>query len=210
MSPSNQDLYSPVAEAAANQYGVPVSLFQWQIGQESSWNPNASNGNAQGIAQFIPSTAAAFHVDVNDPVSSIYGAAAYDASLYAQYGDWTSVLNHYGTVGSKSPSSVIDAANAQLAAVGAQPISGTQPATPSTVPSVWNTVKTVGTTAYNVATAGSSLFDVGITRLAYIAVGLLLIGGGLYTLKPVQSLVSTTVKAASKVAAKGTEAAAAL
>ncbi len=207
MSSSDQQTYAPVAAAAAAQYNVPTSLFQWQMGQESSWNPNASNGNAQGIAQFIPSTAAAFHVDVNDPVSSIYGAAAYDAQLYSQYGDWSSVLSHYGTVRAKSPQSVIDAANAQLTAVGAAPIAtgsnsansasaSASPSSPSLADTVtaalknvlpWNTAGAAGS-----STSNESIFDIGAGRIGYMAVGLILIAGGLYLLKPVQSVVNTT------------------
>ena len=51
------------AEAA----GIPTNLFLWQIGQESSWNPNAQNGNASGIAQFMPGTAAEYGVNTSDP-----------------------------------------------------------------------------------------------------------------------------------------------
>lgn len=87
-----------IASAAAAQYGVPPDLFSAQITQESSWNPYASNGSAYGIAQFQPATAAQYGVDVTDPTSSLYGAAAYDASLYNQYGSWTAALQHYGTL----------------------------------------------------------------------------------------------------------------
>lgn len=92
-----------MARASAARYGVPESLFLWQIGQESSWNPNAYNYNnggtpAIGIAQFQPPTARQYGVDPYDPVSSLDGAARYDAELYNKYGSWESALRHYGTI----------------------------------------------------------------------------------------------------------------
>lgn len=91
------------AKQAAAQYGVPESLFLWQIGQESSWNPNAYNANnggtpAIGIAQFQPATAQQYGVNPYDPVSSLFGAAKYDAALHDKYGTWNSALTHYGTI----------------------------------------------------------------------------------------------------------------
>lgn len=89
--------YYPTAVAAAQQYGVPTNLFVQQIGQESSFNPSAQNGNAYGIAQFMPSTAAQYNVNPADPVSSLFGAARYDAQLYSQYGSWQTAMQKYGT-----------------------------------------------------------------------------------------------------------------
>lgn len=86
------------ATDAANQYGVPVSLFLGQIQQESSFNPNAQNGPASGIAQFMPGTAAQFGINPYDPVASLNAAAQYDAQLYAQTGSWSGALQRYGTV----------------------------------------------------------------------------------------------------------------
>lgn len=93
---SNSPWYA-TAVAAANKYGVPTNLFTAQIGQESSFNPSAQNGNAYGIAQFMPATAAAMGVNSSDPTSSLYGAAKYDAQLYSQYGSWQTALQKYGT-----------------------------------------------------------------------------------------------------------------
>ncbi len=95
-----------IATDAANQYGVPVGVFQWQLGQESSWNPYAQNGDAYGIAQFMPATAREYGVNRSDPVSSIYGAAHYDADLYARYGTWEKALEHYGTISGPTKSAL--------------------------------------------------------------------------------------------------------
>ena len=53
-------------------------LYTVIIDTESAFNPQAvSPAGAQGLGQFMPPTAAEFGVDVNDPVSSIDGAARY-------------------------------------------------------------------------------------------------------------------------------------
>ena len=63
----------------AVQAGDPDPLgFVAQLYAESRFQPSArSNKNAQGEAQFIPSTAKRFGVDVNDPDSSQLGALKY-------------------------------------------------------------------------------------------------------------------------------------
>ena len=87
---------------AANQYGVPAQLFLDQITAESSWNPNAvSSTGAVGLAQILPSTAAApgYGVtpisDPGNPVAALTFAAQYDAALYNQTGSWQGALAAY-------------------------------------------------------------------------------------------------------------------
>lgn len=111
MAQSTADLQA-AGQAAAAKYGVPWALFDNQIAGESSWNPNegCSSANACGIAQFIPSTAAEYGVNVNDPVSSLNGAAAYDAALYQQTGSWSAALTKY--TGGCTPASPCNAAYA--------------------------------------------------------------------------------------------------
>jgi hypothetical protein len=93
---SRADLLA-AGQQAASTNGVPWNLFNAQIQGESGWNPSVpcSSSGACGIAQFIPSTAAQYGVDVTDPISSLNGAAAYDAALFAKYGSWTAVLTAY-------------------------------------------------------------------------------------------------------------------
>ena len=99
--------YHQIATLAAQQYGVPTSLFLAQINQESGFNPYAQNGNATGIAQFMPGTAAQFGINPADPVQSLYAAAKYDAQLFKQYGTWEDALTHYGTINNSGvPASV--------------------------------------------------------------------------------------------------------
>ncbi len=79
--------YVDTLREAGQIYGVDPALLAAQIRQESGYNTNArSPAGAQGIAQFIPETAAAYGVDVNDPRSSILGMAHYMADLLRQYG----------------------------------------------------------------------------------------------------------------------------
>ena len=70
--------YGPVIEQAAVQNNIPPEILAGLIDTESAFNPGAvSPVGAQGLGQFMPPTAAEFGVDVNDPVSSIDGAARY-------------------------------------------------------------------------------------------------------------------------------------
>ena|ERR1700744_4536289 len=152
------------AEAA----GIPTNLFLWQIGQESSWNPNAQNGNASGIAQFMPGTAAEYGVNTSDPYSSISGAAHYDADLFAQTGSWQSALTQYGT----------------LAGVGSSVMAGFQNAlglgssatTGSGAPLGFNT-------STNASVAATLNQDAWYVRIVIGALALILFAGAIYTYK---------------------------
>lgn len=89
---SNEAVYGPVADSAATRYGVDPGLFRRLIASESSWNPVAINPqsvsgeNASGIAQFLPSTAAARGIDPFNPNSALDGAAQYLSELIGKYG----------------------------------------------------------------------------------------------------------------------------
>lgn len=113
------------ATQVATQFGIPPSLFLWQINQESGFNPNAQNGAATGIAQFMPATAAQYGVNPSDPYSSLLGAAHYDSDLYNQYGSYQGMLAHYGTAyTADSPASVNTAATNAINAVDPQSTAG--------------------------------------------------------------------------------------
>ncbi len=92
--------YLSTIQQAAGAYGVPPQLLAAQLQQESGLNPAAFNptSGATGIAQFLPSTAAQMGVNPTDPISSIWGAAQYDAQLYQQNGSWVGALQSYGTL----------------------------------------------------------------------------------------------------------------
>jgi soluble lytic murein transglycosylase-like protein len=102
------------ATSAAQSAGVPVQLFLDQINAESGFNPSAIGGTAaaggqyaQGIAQFLPSTAASVGLaNPYDPAQALPAAAAYDASLYSKTGSWVSALLGYGTTSTAAGASL--------------------------------------------------------------------------------------------------------
>ena len=70
--------YGSIISDAASRNGIPPSILAGLIATESDFNPSAvSPVGARGLGQFMPPTAAEFGVNVNDPVSSIDGAARY-------------------------------------------------------------------------------------------------------------------------------------
>jgi soluble lytic murein transglycosylase-like protein len=88
--------------------GINANVFLAQLGQESSWNPNAVNGNAVGLGQFMPGTGATYGLaDRTDPFASIAAAAHYDADLLAKNGgDYMAMLASYGTISNDPGSDV--------------------------------------------------------------------------------------------------------
>jgi hypothetical protein len=112
--------YSDLIASAAQQYGVPPALLAWQLNQESSLNPDAVTGSAEGIAQIQPATAAQPGYGVTpisdpfDPTQAIPFAAQYDAALYQSTGSWSAALTKYGTL-DNVPQSVTNSFNQVLA-----------------------------------------------------------------------------------------------
>jgi hypothetical protein len=77
----------PILRSAA-RWGVPPALMAGQLMAESGFDPNAgSPAGAQGIAQFMPSTAAAYGLDnPYDPVAAIDAEAHLMSDLLGQFG----------------------------------------------------------------------------------------------------------------------------
>jgi len=77
----------PILLAAAH-WNVSAALLAGQLMAESGFDPNAgSSAGAQGIAQFIPSTAAAYGLaDPFDPVAAIDAEAHLMSDLIRQFG----------------------------------------------------------------------------------------------------------------------------
>jgi hypothetical protein len=78
---------APILRSAA-RWGVPAALMAGQLMAESGFDPNAgSPAGAQGIAQFMPSTAAAYGLaDPYDPVAAIDAEAHLMSDLLHQFG----------------------------------------------------------------------------------------------------------------------------
>lgn len=77
----------PILRSAA-RWGVPAALMAGQLMAESGFDPTAgSPAGAQGIAQFMPSTAAAYGLaNPFDPVAAIDAEAHLMHDLLAQFG----------------------------------------------------------------------------------------------------------------------------
>lgn len=94
-----------IVAAAARRYRVPlwvlVGVKLQETGRDSGIEPNgkgrlnAEGSGAAGPFQFIPSTAAQYHVNVNDFASSAYGASHYLSDLHRQLGSWDAALRAY-------------------------------------------------------------------------------------------------------------------
>lgn len=78
---------APILRSAA-RWGVPPALMAGQLMAESGFDPDAgSPAGAQGIAQFMPSTAAAYGLtDPYDPVAAIDAEAHLMSDLLHQFG----------------------------------------------------------------------------------------------------------------------------
>jgi Transglycosylase SLT domain len=83
--------------AAAQRWNVSAALLAAQLMAESNFNPFAvSPAGAAGIAQFIPSTAAAYGLDDPfDPVAAIGAQAHLMADLLGQFGEPSLALAAY-------------------------------------------------------------------------------------------------------------------
>jgi hypothetical protein len=78
---------APILRSAA-RWGVPPALMAGQLMAESGFDPNVgSPAGAQGIAQFMPSTAAAYGLsNPYDPVAAIDAEAHLMSDLLRQFG----------------------------------------------------------------------------------------------------------------------------
>jgi soluble lytic murein transglycosylase-like protein len=79
--------YVALAAQDALAAGISPTLFVRQINVESGFNPQAlSPAGAEGIAQFLPGTAAALGIDAWNPVAALRAAAGLMASYVHRYG----------------------------------------------------------------------------------------------------------------------------
>jgi hypothetical protein len=181
---------------AANAYGVPSDLFTSLIGAESGWNPNAlSSAGAEGVAQFMPSTAvnpgygiASFNPW--NPQASLNAAAQYLAALKNQFGSWTQAVAAYwagpGTVATNPattyPSNAVNTAAAVADAGNAQSGTADGPVTnpsPNASPSTKQAASGCAGWLSTPAACGMQM----IASIGYVILAVVLIGAGLYLLK---------------------------
>lgn len=84
MAASQVTRWAPIAQQAQSKYGVPADVLLALIQTESSGQEGqVSSANAQGLTQFIPSTAKSYGVDVRPghAKSQIFGTAKYLLAL---------------------------------------------------------------------------------------------------------------------------------
>lgn len=100
--------YIALAEQDATAAGISPTYFVRQITLESGFNPNAhSPSGAEGIAQFMPATAAGLGINPWDPVASLQAAARLMASYARVFGgDYAKALASYNS-GSATVNSAI-------------------------------------------------------------------------------------------------------
>lgn len=95
-SPGPATSWVQLAERDAQEAGISPALFVRQIQQESGFNPRArSSAGAEGIAQFMPATAAGLGIDPWNPVQALKAAAQLMARYEQQYGGSAQALAAY-------------------------------------------------------------------------------------------------------------------
>ena len=87
--------YADYYQQSGEKWGVPPDLLMIQGYYESGFKNVTSSKKASGVAQFIPSTAKQYGVNVNDPQSSIDGQAHYMSDLFQKFGNWKDALIAY-------------------------------------------------------------------------------------------------------------------
>lgn len=89
--PKTSSPYLGMVQAVAHQHGLNPVLFARQIFQESGYNPDTISGKkvspsgAKGIAQIMPSTAAAWGIDPLKPRQALDAAARNMSNYYHSY-----------------------------------------------------------------------------------------------------------------------------
>jgi peptidoglycan DL-endopeptidase CwlO len=88
--------YAGTIEQAAASNGIPAPLLAALLYHESRFEPGVvSSAGAEGIAQFMPATAAGMGVDPTNPTESIEGAAQLLGSYTRQFGSYSDALAAY-------------------------------------------------------------------------------------------------------------------
>jgi hypothetical protein len=92
-----QSAYVAIARQDAINVGISPDYFSRQINAESGFNPNSSSpSGAEGIAQFMPSTAAGLGINPWDPKAALNAAAHLMANYAKNYGgDYAKALAAY-------------------------------------------------------------------------------------------------------------------
>ena len=93
--------YAGLIAAAEQRHSIPPTMLERLLYQECRWREDIISGRktspvgAQGIAQFMPATAAEMGINPLDPAQAINAAGEYLARLYRMFGDWSRALAAY-------------------------------------------------------------------------------------------------------------------
>jgi soluble lytic murein transglycosylase-like protein len=98
LAPPTTSPWLSVARDDAQKYQIDTLAFEWQIWQESKFDPDArSSAGAIGIAQFLPEVAATQGIDPTNPTQSLDAAARIDRNRLRDFATRSSRLaEHYG------------------------------------------------------------------------------------------------------------------
>lgn len=92
--------YAGLVQQASASSGTPAPLLAAILFNESRFEPGVvSSAGAEGIAQFMPATAAAHGVNPYDPSSAIPGAADLLAQFHSAFSSWTDAVAAYAAGG---------------------------------------------------------------------------------------------------------------
>lgn len=169
------NVYEKVARRKANKYGIDPDIFDAQINQESGFDPNAKSGaGAEGVAQIMPGTAAAWNVNPFHPRQALDAAAKHMSDYVHQYGNYADALAAYnggpGVVGGPLPaetqnyiSTILGGRNPQVSASpSASPGAGQQTPThkatqgPNTS-KLWDLIGSLGAQSSDANTLGTQM-----------------------------------------------------
>jgi len=90
------DQYVATIEQSSATNAIPASLLSALLYHESRFETDAvSQAGAEGIAQFMPATAAGMGIDPMDPIQSIQGAAQLLGNYTRQFGSYADALAAY-------------------------------------------------------------------------------------------------------------------
>lgn len=174
--PPTTNPYWAIDQAAGAAAGVDPVLLSDQQWYESGWNPSArSPAGAEGIAQFMPATAADAGIDPLVPAEAIPAEADMLASFQRQFGSWNLALAAY------------NAGPGAVEAAGGIPANAQTPAYVTEIMDAWDNQGASGAQTSAVETSASHLppplsWVQGIVGGAVSGAGSAVVKGGVFLL----------------------------
>ena len=92
---ARQPYASYIVQVIAPRYQLETAVLLWQVNQESGFNPDAKSASvppAEGIAQFLPGTAAHYGIDPWNPWQALDGMARYDLDSLRSFWGWSGAI----------------------------------------------------------------------------------------------------------------------